>query len=207
MATLMTENRDLNFSRGELKALRKKGKIPAVVYGKEVGKQSKTIFVNLIDFMKVYQESGKIMEMKLDGQVEMVNAKLIDRGPMGVFQHINFHQLKRGQKTQVKVPVHTEGESKGVKNGGILSLIQETILVEAKPKDIPESIHVDISDLGIGDVLLAGQIKLASGLELVTEADTQVLAIQPPQKEEVVEASADGENNTDDTATEPPASE
>lgn len=194
MATLKTEDRDLGLTQGELNKLRKMGKIPAVVYGK--GRNPSTpIFVNLVEFMKIYHDTGKIMEMNVGGSTEMVNAKVIDRSPMGNFQHINFHQLKRGQKTQVKVPVHADGEAKGVKEGGVLSIVHEVLVIEAKPKDIPESIHVDVSELAIGDTLTAGQIKLAAGLELVDDPEMAVISIQAPQKEEPEPeaAAAEGE--------------
>ncbi len=198
MTTLKTETRELGLSSGDLNKFRKQGRIPAVVYGKDLS-PSKSVWVNQIDFMKAYHDTGKIMEMSVDGKTEMVNAKVIDRGPMGTLMHINFHQLKRGQKTMVKVPLHADGEAKGVKNGGILSWSHETIQIEGVPKDIPESIHVDISALEIGATLHASEIKLPKGLTLVDDAEMAILSIQAPSKaaeaetagaEEATEAAA-----------------
>lgn len=183
MATLQTEARELSFSKGELNKFRKAGRIPAVVFGKEVG-ESKPIFVNLIEFLKIYNEGGKVMEMKIDGAVEMVNAKVIDRTPFGGYAHINFLQLKRGQKTQVKVAITAEGESKGVKAGGILQFSHDKVTVEAVPKDIPDTIHLDVTELEIGDSVTASQLNLPAGVELVDEPDMSILSIQAPQKAE-----------------------
>lgn len=181
MTTLKTETRELGLSSGELNRFRKQGRIPAVVYGKGLS-ESKSVWVNQVDFMKVYHETGKIMEMSVDGKTEMVNAKVLDRGPMGSLMHVNFHQLKRGQKTMVRVPLHSEGEAKGVKDGGILSWSHETIQLEGVPKDIPESITIDISALEIGGVIHASDIKLAKGLTLMDEGEMTILSIQAPSK-------------------------
>lgn len=193
MATLQIEKRELGLSKGTLNKHRQKGQIPAVVYGKDLD-NSVSVWINQIDFMKIYQDSGKIMEMKLDSGVEMVNAKVLDRGPMGRLMHVNFHKLVRGQKTQVKIPLNAEGEAKGVKDGGILSWSNDKLVVEGVPKDIPESVTFDVSEMEIGSVLHAKDIKLPAGITLVDEADMDIVSVQAPSKAEPEEeAAAEGD--------------
>lgn len=208
MSDLETKTRKLGHSRGDLNKWRKEGYIPAVVYGKDLP-ESLPIWVGINTFMKTYETTGKIMEISVDGKVEMVNAKVLDRDPMGKLQHVNFHKLVRGQKTQVKVPLHSEGEAKGVKDGGILSWGHDKIVLEALPKDIPESITIDVTTMEIGDVLHAKDIKLPKGLTLVDEGDLDIITIQAPSKAEPTEeteASAEGDS-AEAPAAEAPAEE
>ena len=194
MSDLKTETRKLGQSKGDLNKKRRDGYIPGIVYGKDMN-QSMPIWVGVNTFMKAYQSKGKIMEISLDGKIEMVNAKVLDRDPMGNLQHINFHKLVRGQKTQVKIPLNSEGEAKGVKDGGILSWGHDKIVVEGVPKDIPESLTVDVTALDIGDVLHAKDLKLPKGITLVDDGDLDIITIQAPSKAEPEEeaAAAEGE--------------
>lgn len=196
---LECEVRETKFSGGELNKFRKGGKIPGVIFGK--GMDSVTVFVNLIEFNNMYAKNGKIFEVNFGGQKETVNAKVIDTTPLGRVNHISFHKLTKGEKTTVKIPVSIEGDAIGAKVGGIIQQLEDTIQITALPKDLPESIVVDVTALEIGQGLTVGQLNLSSKFE-VDELDLERMIVncQAPQKaaEEIAsedsEASAQGDS-------------
>lgn len=180
---LQCEVRDLKFSGGELNRFRKAGKIPGVIFGK--GMDSVPVFVNLIEFKNTYQKNGKIFEVNFGGQKETVNAKVIDTTPLGRVNHISFHKLTKGEKTTVNIPVTIEGDSIGAKAGGIVQQLADTIQMTALPKDLPESIVVDVTALEIGQGLTVSQLNLSSKFEIdESEAAKTVVNCQAPQKQE-----------------------
>ena len=78
----------------------------------------------------------------------------------------------------------------GLKNGGVLNAIYRSIEVMCKPKDIPETLFVDLTGLEMGDVVKMGDIKFPAGVKPVEDLDTTIAAIAAPAAEEVEEAPA-----------------
>jgi len=193
MSSLQAEPREANFSKGQLNKFRKEGKVPAVVFGK--GMEAQSLWVDMIAFNKCYHQHGKVFEMKFGKNTETVNAKFIDTNPLGKVMHISFHILTKGEKTTMKVAVNLDGESVGAKAGGIVQQLLDTIIITALPKDVPESVHVDISALDIGSNLTVGDIKLPKGLEIdEAEAEKVLVTCQAAQKqEEVAEVATETE--------------
>lgn len=189
MGSLSSENRELGFSKGQMNKFRKQGRIPAVVFGKNRD-QSWPIFVNWVAFQKCLSSEGKVFQLEVNGNVELVNAKVVDLTPMGQPQHISFHQLVRGEASVFKVPVNLVGESVGEKAGGVIQAVESQISVKGMPKNIPENVELDISSLEIGQNLTAGDLKLPTGLELAQEADLNLVVCQAPKQEEAEEEVA-----------------
>ena len=205
---LDAEKRELKLSRGELNKKRKAGKVPAVVYGKEI--ESIPIFIDLLSFKKIYASQGKIFELKVGGTTHMVNTKKIEKNVLGnVFNHVNFHKLKAGQATTVNIPVSLIGDSKGVKAGGIISTNLEVLPVTGLPKDMPEKVEIDVTELEIGGSITIADIKLAGKLTIEGEAETTVISCAAPkvQEEAPAEAAAEGEEGAAAEGGEAPAAE
>ncbi len=182
-SVLNAENRELNLSRGELNKRRKAGQVPAVVFGKEI--ESIPVFVDLLTFQRVYADQGKIFELNVSGTTHMVNTKKIEMNIFGnLVNHINFHKLKAGQTTTVNIPVSLVGESKGDKAGGIISTNLEVLPVTGLPKDMPEKIEIDITELEIDGKITIGEIKLAGKLTIEGEAEAIVVSCAAPKVKE-----------------------
>ena len=185
MATTVLEakKRIPNLSRGELMKERKNGKIPAVFFGQ--GIDSVPLFVDLTDFNRTFDANGKIFEIKIGNQKKLVNTKTIQWDPQRKhIWHIDFHALKKGVETTVKVPVSIVGEAAGQKEGGSVQQRQEALEVSGTPMNIPEEIVVDVSKLGIGDSIHVSDLKIASELTMEAEAELTVATVVPPQKVE-----------------------
>lgn len=184
---LSAESRDLSYTKGELNKLRKIGKVPAVLFGK--GMKSLPLFVNLIEFRKAASH-GKIFELKAGEKKHLINAKNIQTNAIGnVVLHIDFLKLSRNVETTVNVPVVLKGEAKGLKAGGLIQIIEENIEVTGIPKNIPESIIIDVTDLDVNESIIAEEIKLGAGIKLEVAPDKTIVTCSMPKVQEEADTS------------------
>ena len=114
-----------------------------------------------------------------DRQIDPIRGRLI---------HADFRRLVSGEKIEVTVPLHLVGEPVGVREQqGVLEQILREIEIRCDPRDIPESIDVDVSNLGVHDVLHISDIPANEKIEVLASPET-VIATVGFVKEEVVEA-------------------
>jgi len=104
------------------------------------------------------------------------------------FLHIDFLRIDLTHPVHVKIPVILQGTPAGVKVGGLLEFLMREISITCLPKDIPESITLDISPLELHASIKAGQLSLPEGVELHMSPDTAVVRIVAPRVE-IVEAA------------------
>ena len=173
----------------KVKQLRRKGLVPANLFGKTI--ESQSIQVNSVDFNRVYKEAGEtsLIWISVEGE-EKERPTLVTSvqfNPVtGNKIHVDFHQVNLKEKVTANVPVEIIGESALVaSNGAVLSQSLNEIEIEALPTEIPESITFDISTLkAIGDHLLVSDAKVSSDVEIKTDLDQMVVSLQELQKEE-----------------------
>ncbi|MFA9559786.1 50S ribosomal protein L25/general stress protein Ctc [Evansella sp. AB-rgal1] len=197
MAVLQAATReDLRGSR--LSAIRNKGGVPGVIYGKAFG--NKPVTVESIALLKLIRENGKNGVFKLDYEGTQTDVMVYDLQKdtlKNEIIHVDFYAVDMKRELDADVPVQVVGESVGVKDGGVLQQSLFEVSVKALPNDIPEKIEIDVSELGINDSL---QVKdLLSGAKYTVNNDPEesVLSILPPTETEEaetdVEADADAE--------------
>lgn len=104
--------------------------------------------------------------------------------------HADFLEIRMDQKIKVEVPFSFVGESKGVKMGGVLSVLLRALEIECLPNAIPDEIEVDISDIDMNDVLHVRDVKLPSEVDLVTEEEDPIVTVVAPVEEEEEEPEA-----------------
>ena len=171
--------------------LRREGKLPGIMYNKNVNKK---LYVNLGEFDKVFRRGGvhHVITLELeDGEtvdtvVRAVQLNKRRRRP----EHVDFYVLTKGQTLDMYVTLKFVGEPKGVKLGGVLSTELTDLEVRVLPRNIPDHIEVDVSDLEIGDALHASDLNLPEGVELLTDPEAVVAAVVPPEDVEKLEAEA-----------------
>jgi large subunit ribosomal protein L25 len=187
--TLKAENRKIIGKK--IKQLRRQGIVPANLFGKTIDSQA--IQVNAVEFNRVYKEAGEtsLVWVKVEGEEKerptLVTA--VHFNPItGDKLHIDFHQVNLKEKVTANVPVEIIGESELVNsNAAVLSQSLNEIEVEALPTDIPENITFDISSLKeIGDHLKVSDAKVGAEVEIKTDPEQIVVALQEPMKEEVI---------------------
>jgi large subunit ribosomal protein L25 len=120
-----------------------------------------------------------------DRQVDPVKGRLI---------HADLTRLVKGQKIEVTVPLHLIGEPVGVKEKqGVLEQVIREIDVRCEPRDIPDSIDVDVSNLDVHDMLHVSDIKVGEGVEILMDADFVIATVGIVKEEVVAAAPAEGE--------------
>jgi len=146
--------------KNEARRLRAAGKIPAVLYGaQKAGDQPapEPVTIDPKPFMRIlHSKSGlnTLITLKLQGAGESrVLVKNVQLDPVTHHPlHADLYRVNMDRKITVTVPILLKGESRGVKqDGGVLDFVHREIEVETLPANIPDSIAVDVSDLGIGD--------------------------------------------------------
>lgn len=165
--------------------IRRAGNVPGVIYGK--GMASIPVMVPQKELWKFLGEHGNIFEVQIDnGTKHLVSLEKVERDHMQKeWMHVSFHKIKANEKTHVKVPLVFVGSAPGLAAGGLIVHHVEEVEVKGLPKDMPESISVDISCLNLNEHICAKDIKLPPGLELYSEAEEQVVHCALPRREEI----------------------
>jgi large subunit ribosomal protein L25 len=188
MLSLNIENRD---AKVKSEALRKNGKIPAVFYGPK--EASTPVVVSTVEFKKAWKKAGEssvIILKDVSGNEHESLIHEVDVHPLtGEPRHADFYVIEKGKKVEVSVPLVFEGVAPAVKDlGGILVKVRREIEIEAKPRDLPRELIVDVSTLlTLTDVIQAKDLKLPEGVELKIGAEEMIASISVA-KEEVEEA-------------------
>ncbi len=169
--------------KGPARRYRVQGYIPAVMYGY---KGTKSIAVRRAEFESIFEEIGehsiitlnlndkeKIDVIVKDYQIDPIRKSLI---------HLDFLEIESGKELRTEIPIKIVGESKGVKKGGILEEFLREIEVECLPKDLPEYIELDISDLDLGDSFHVSDLKVKEGIKILSSPDQVILTIGVPSK-------------------------
>ena len=175
---------------GKASALRTQGRIPAVVYNKEL---NIPVSVSLREFDRVFRQagSGNLIDLDLGNEKHSVLVKAVQMNKRRrVPQHVDFYAVIAGQKVQVGVNIVLEGTPEGVKEGGNLDVQRREVQISIEPRYIPSEITVDVSHLNIGDALHIGDIQhlLPKEAELVDAPELTICAVVAPR---VAEASTD----------------
>lgn len=187
-----------DLGKGGARALRREGLVPAVVYGRGMEACSLAIdpkalkaavateagWNTLITLKGDGPFDGKVVILK-DAQVHMLR-----REPT----HFDFQAVDLAKKVHVMVPVHTLGKSKGEKLGGQLQIIRHELEVVCLPANIPTSVDIDVTDLGIGDVVHIGDVKLPAGIEVPHDVNFTVITVTGHKAEETETADEETED-------------
>jgi large subunit ribosomal protein L25 len=107
----------------------------------------------------------------------------------GRLMHADLRRLIAGQKIEITVPLHLTGEPEGVlEGGGVLEQIARDLQIRVSPRDIPDAINVDVSHLGVHDVLHVSDIPLDENIEILNAPDTVLATVGIVREEEVAPA-------------------
>ena len=180
--------------------LREEGLIPGVLYG--AGKEAHPFAVEERELRRVLTgEHGlhAILDVVFDGQKTPHHAVLKEYQLDPVrpkLLHIDLHEVRLDRVIQSQVAVEPAGESPGVKEGGVLTLVLREVNVEALPMEVPDRLELDISETTIGDSLRVADIVAPEGVKLLDDPDAVVLTVTPPtrvEEPEEVEEELEGE--------------
>lgn len=174
-----------------VKKLRKDGVLPAVLYGPHL-KKSLPLEVDMKELRSFLSQSDKakiitleITDQKTDKQHDVIIKDSQWYLIKGDLQHLDFYAVTRGETVTTTVPISFVGKSQGEKIGGIVEHLVRELDLECLPKDLPSIIEVDITLLGLGDSLSVGDVKVPSGIKVLTHPQEVVVSVVLPAKEEV----------------------
>jgi large subunit ribosomal protein L25 len=170
--------------------LRRTGQVPAVVYGKDI--EPKVIAVDRRELYGVlHTEAGlnALINLEVDGgKEELTMAKVVERHPVrGEIIHVDFVTISLTEKTRADVVLDLQGDPVGVREGGIVETINNTVLVEALPRDIPTSIVIDVSEMDVGDTLRISDLPVIEGVEYLDDVDEPLITVVLPAAEVAAE--------------------
>ena len=181
--TIIAEIRE-DAGKGASRRLRRTGKIPAILYGGEKDPVSLSL-----DHDAILHQSedeafyASILELNVGKETQQVVLRDMQRHPYRpIIMHIDFLRVSAGEVLRISVPIHFVGEedSPAAKATGVIIQHQVTeVEIAALPKDLPEYITVDLSEMADGDAVMLSDLKLPEGvsipaLEVSEENDTQV---------------------------------
>jgi large subunit ribosomal protein L25 len=199
----MSQNVDMNAEareragKGAARAVRRAGRVPAVVYG---GKEEpRLVSIDPRDVRKGLDAGifySTIYNLKIGGESERVIPRDVQMHPVKPLpQHVDFLRVSADTKITVDVSVHflNEEESPGLKRGGVLNIVRHEVEVYCGVDDIPQGFDIDLTGLEIGDSIHASALALPTGVELtITDRDFTIATVAAPTvvAEEETEAEA-----------------
>lgn len=163
--------------KNAVKALRKEGLIPAVMYGHS---ENVLLSVNEREFGKKFKviSENTIIDLKDGDDVYHVLIKDFSENVVkGFIEHIDFYEVEKGKVLHTVVPVHLEGSSVGVKLGGQLEHVLHEVQVECLPKDIPAEISVNIEKLDLGQSIHVNELPEVAGIKLLASPEQVVVHV------------------------------
>jgi len=191
MADLVVESeKRTEFGKNVNRRLRATGRIPGVFYGNKI--ETAHISIDPTDVVQILQsESGynTIFKLKVDGQLADVLIRDLQLDPIkGTLIHADFQTVALDEVREFQVPVDIQGTAVGVKNeGGILDVVMREIDVECLPREVPDSIPIDVAELEIGDAVRVSQLVVDEKVKILSDSELVVVHVVPPRVEEVEE--------------------
>jgi large subunit ribosomal protein L25 len=172
--------------------LRKAGSIPAVIYGRKT--QPVNVQVDAKSFAKLLENSASdniLVSLKLDSSEQLALVEEVQHDHLrGGILHVDFHAVAMDEEILAHTSLHLVGESPGVKAGGLIEVIHHTLAVRCVPKDLPDSIEVDISGLQAGKGIHVGDLKLPEGVRAKLADDVVLIMCEEPKVAEETPAAA-----------------
>jgi len=168
---------------GRLKQMRREGWLPSVIYGK--GTDNINLKVNAKTFSDLLAHSSSeniLVNLEIEGHgTRLAFLQSVQHDSLsGITLHADFRSIDESTPITAHIPTHLNGESVGVKAGGLVEQYVHAVEITCLPNDLPETIEVDISHLELGDSLHIGDITYPSGVRPTHAAEVVVAHVGKP---------------------------
>lgn len=189
----------------KVKRLYREGKVLGNLYGR--GKESISVVADYEPMRKVIEKAGKnhAIELSVEGDADhLVLIKNVDYDPVkGRARHVEFHMVNRNEKVEAEVPVELIGTSPAVLAGNIVITLNDTVLVEAVPTNLPDHLEADAELLKEpDDMITIADLKLPANVTFVDEPETPLFKVEVPRSQIEEEAEAGEEISAADVPAE-----
>jgi large subunit ribosomal protein L25 len=190
----LTAERRTALGRSAVRKLKATGVVPAVIYGSKDKPEALQVSRREISAMLSHASGENILvELEIAGSASrMALVQEVQHAPLGgAVLHIDFHAVSMDEVIEADVPLEPTGTANGVKNfGGLLEQNLRTLAIECLPRDLPDSIKVDISALNVGDSVHVRDLPLPNGVTTRVPADLTAFSVLAPTVEEEPVAGA-----------------
>ncbi len=179
-------------------SLRNEGRVPGVLYGSRMEPIPIDV-TRLVINPLVFTAKTNLISLKLDGHEEYECViKDVQFDPVtDEVLHFDLIGLTRGEKIQLEVPLKLLGNAVGVKEGGLLQESMHKLSIECLPKDIPQSLELEVTELNIGDSIHVSDLNFEN-ITILNPENTIVVSVVLPKVEIEVEEVEEGEELTEE---------
>lgn len=180
--------------RSASRRVRKANAIPAILYGKHTKPEKLSVDTpEFVRLLKVVSGRAVLIELQQTGKAEKALSFLqeIQRDPItDKYLHLDLQEVKADEKFEIRVPVMAVGEAFGVKNqSGVLEINAHLLRVRCLPKDLPELVNVDVSELKVGETIKVSELKPIPGVEFLESKGQPIVSCVEPVAE-IAQAAA-----------------
>jgi len=176
--------------RSASRRLRKANRVPAILYGKHT--KPETLSIEGPEFTRLLKSIGGravLVELQRAGKTEnaLSFVQELKRDPItDKFVHVDLQEVKSDEKFEIRVPIRLVGESFGVKNqNGVLEMATQVLRIRVLPKDLPDAISIDVTELKVGETIKVGSMKPVPGVDFLDPQGQPVIACVEPVAEVV----------------------
>ena len=181
------------------KKQRRTGLVPGVLYYS--GEDAKNISIKKSNLIRAMNSGQRIFEILQDGESQYTMLKQVQYHPVtDEIIHIDLMRVRRSKKMNISVPVYLVGESKGVKEGGILTQSLTQVEISCYPTDVPEQIELNIDQLELNSGLSVGDLDTGSeDIEVISDSSLNIVSIMAPVSEKEEDDSLQEESETSES--------
>lgn len=183
---------------------RLRDRVPAILY--HSGIEATPLSMDKKSLYKALRTGQMIFEVIVDKKSQFVLLKEVQYHPVtDEVIHVDFQKVKEDEKLSLEVAIRSVGESQGVKLGGILVQLLNSVTIKCKPSEIPEFLEIDVAEMEMNTNLSVKDIILPKDVEMITPEDIAVMSVQEPKEEQEEEVSAEmdeeGAEDSEDSDT------
>ena len=182
--TLLEAKQRTNLNKSERKKIRREGRIPGVIYSKQIKPITIEVAENALKPL-VFTAKAHLISLKLTGhedqeciikdvQFDPVTDKIV---------HFDLIGLIKGEKLEIEVPVQLKGTAAGIKEGGVLQNPLHRLSVKCFPKDIPDHLEIEVSQLNIGDAIHVSDL-VFDNIEILNPKEAVIVSVVHPKIQE-----------------------
>jgi large subunit ribosomal protein L25 len=167
--------------KGVAGRLRRAGRIPAVVYGHE---DPQALSLEAREFNREFHTVSESTLIALSigkTKKDVLIKDYVEDIRTGDILHIDFYEIERGKKLHTRIAIELVGSPKGVREGGVLEHSLHEVEIECLPKDLPEHLTADVSDLEQGQSLHVSDIALPDGVRILNSPEQTIAAVTIPR--------------------------
>ncbi|MFA5446673.1 MAG: 50S ribosomal protein L25 [Sphaerochaeta sp.] len=193
----MSDNRSLkaverkeDFGSAGSRRLLRSGRIPAVIYGKQEHLHISLDAHEFTNKMRHFSETALLKVQVGRKKHECLMKAYQEDLVRGIIKHVDFYEITQGQVLRAMVSISLQGSPVGTREGGVLEQLLYEVEIECLPKDLPEVLTADVSELQINENLALSDIELPEGVKILSDLEAVVASVRTV-REEVEETEED----------------